>query len=70
MPLSRLYRVLGDFHVRCHLAAKLLTNFLIFTLVPLALNLPMKSHSEVVKGAKQLLPLQLGFERFQFISSY
>jgi len=31
----------GDFHVHRHLGAKLFTNFLISTLVPLALNLPM-----------------------------
>jgi len=40
------------------------------TIVPLALSLPMKSHYGVVESAKQLLLglLQLGLERFQYIS--
>jgi len=43
--LSRLYRVLGDFHT-CTLKpwCKTFTSFLISILVPLALNLPMTSH--------------------------
>jgi len=43
------------------------TSFLISTLFPLALNLPINHTYGVVKGAKQLLPLQLGYERFQYI---
>jgi len=46
------------------------TSFLISTLVPLALNLPKKSHFKygVVKGAKQSLPMQLGFKLCQCTS--
>jgi len=42
--LLRLYFVLGDFDMPTDNDAKLFTSFLISTLVPLALNLPMKSH--------------------------
>ena len=65
--LSRLYCVLGNFQVHWHFGAKLFTSFLISTLVPLALNLPMKYTYGAVEGVKQSLPLQLGFEWFQYI---
>jgi len=45
--LSRLSFMLGDLHkssVHSHLGAKLFTSFLVSTLVPLVLNLPMTSH--------------------------
>ena len=42
---SHLYCVLGDFHMSTDtFGAKLFANFLISTLVPVALNLLMKSH--------------------------
>jgi len=58
---SRLYRMLGDFHMSTDtLSAKLFTS-LISMLVPLALNVRMKSNLQrVVKGAKRSLLLQLG----------
>jgi len=54
--------------------ATLFTSFLISVLVPQALKclcLWVWNHTYgVVKGAKQSLPLQLGFEQFQYISLY
>ena len=44
------------------------TSLLISTLVPLALNLPMNYTCEVLTEAKLSLPLQLGFERYHYIS--
>jgi len=46
MPfLSRLYRVLGDFHMSIEtLVQNVLLAFFISTLVPLALHCPMKLH--------------------------
>jgi len=66
--LSRLYRVLGDFHMPIDtLVQKVFASFLLSTFVPLALKLSWNHTYGVVKGSKQSLPLQFGFERFQYI---
>jgi len=56
-------------YVHWHLGVKHFT-FVISTLVPLALKVTMKSQlwSGYSTGAKQSLPLRLGFKRFQHIS--
>jgi len=58
---------LGCFQMSTDTVVQNFTSFLISTLFPLALNLPINHTYGVVKGAKQLLPLQLGYERFQYI---
>ena len=67
--LSRLYRMLGDFHMSPYtLVQKILK---VFRFLPLFHwhEICLRNHtSGVVKGAKQLLSFQLGFEHCQHVS--
>jgi len=61
--LSHLHCVLGDFHISTD---TLVRNFpQVFWFLPLFQEI---TRTEWLKGARQSLPLQLGIERFHYIS--
>jgi len=66
---SRLYCVQGDFQMSTDtLVQNILLGFWFLSLLHQQYTFLWNSTYGVVKDAKQSLPLQLGFERFQYIS--